>query len=242
MKAGKVSPGPVRTLILTHLRQKEKRSLDLGRRLWQLQDPVLGDRPVFARRLALQEEGKDLPAGVDMSRTDLKLYSSLGELDVDSAPYRARFTGEDPLAASSFGFAAPGHATFILGGGNLDCCLLKTFASLIRLKSSQKESFRVAIPLALIYQANGFNDLLAYIREPNSYLQVLEQHQAAGQLGGFRIFENGRLVRAKLGPAPLAQLHWYTSLRALFASTFFPEVKTHRQIAAVMGHFCYNHD
>jgi hypothetical protein len=220
MKTANVAAAPPRTLILTHLRRGHKQSLELGRRMWQLRDPVFGDRSPFARRLALQEEGRFLPEDVDLTGRDAKMYSTLGEL---------------PEAILEF--TARGDRHFVLGGGNLDCCLFNTFASLVRLKSSQGESASIAIPLALTYQTNGIKDLLEYLREDNPYLTTLENYQQENRINGFRVVQDNRVFQLKTGAAPRIELHWFTSLNDLFRSAFFPEATRPEEVSRLTMHF-----
>jgi hypothetical protein len=244
MEIGKFSVLPPRTLVLVHPRRQAKVPLELARRMWVLNDPAFNGQPVFYQRVSLVEEGSDLPDQVEMSAADLKVFSHSGALDDATPPYRSYITGEIAIPASEDGCASPGNQTFILGGGNLDFCLESAFRSLIRLKSAQREPCAVAIPLALIYQEPGAENMFDYIRHDNKYTQGLWQSAETGGIVSYSVYEDDGQPIVTTGnwqSAEAVSLHWYTSLQALFRSRFFPE--TSRDPAALdrlKRYFCYN--
>ncbi|MBU0671897.1 MAG: hypothetical protein KJ732_02585 [Candidatus Margulisbacteria bacterium] len=229
-----------RTLILTHLRQAEPHNLRSCTKLWNLTDRAFGAEGPFAKRLSLTEEGSDLPAGVKLGPWDNKVFSWTGAID-DVTPLpkyqKMNLPPPDFVSAYDLGFAQPGEQSFILGGGNLDFCIWETFQSLVKVKLEQGESFQAIIPLAMVYWSDRLGNPFKYIEQPNRYTNFLEQTHAAGKLSSSQVFIDEQLVFSRSGSGPTIELHWFTALKGMFASPFFPETSEPASLNRMISYF-----
>lgn len=221
-----------KTLILTHLRDKpfNRTNTAICTRFWGINE-IVGSR-VFERRLSLQEEGGRLPEGVAMDREDDIVFSHSGAVDDNTPPASYRnYPNIEFLPASALGFVGPGSQVFILGGGNLDYCLHKTFASLVRLKFAQGEKLQVLVALPLVYHSGiyqGMNVRSAsdFVKAENDYVRSLKGEQARHTISGYCITVNGQTISGIPEGEPTVELHWFTTLNGMLASPFFPEIQT----------------
>ena len=225
-----------RTLILTHLRKSEAHNLDRCTRLWKLSDPVFKDGKPFEHRLSLVEEGGCLPDGPYGSGIQ-RIFSWSGAIDDDSSPPGYAHLMYEFTPASAYGFAGSGFNQIFLGGGNLDFCLLRTFESLVRQKVRQGENFQAIIPLALVYCSEKVDNPFDYIVNPNHYSRSLEKSYQNKTIGGYSIVVDGNPLLERPGSSPNVELHWFTVLKKMFASPFFPEINNESILQRVFGNF-----
>ena len=216
-------PSITRTLVLTHLRQAEARNLALCTKMWNLGTPSFPHAQPFLHRLSLTEEGVRLPEGPLTSRDD-QVFSWSGAIDDATPPFSHRYAGVDFFPAAEYGFADRGRQRFVLGGGNLDFCLARTFESLLKIKAEQGEKLEVIIPLAMTYFSKQVTSPIDYILQPNNYEQALQRAFADRIIPGFEIYIDEAQHTQRFPINPQVELHWYTSLKAMFNSPrFFPE-------------------
>jgi hypothetical protein len=225
-----ISPITVRrTLILTHLRregEQEEVVLRMAEKFWRCQDKAFGPNGPFDRKLSLVEEGSRLPVTGRLLGGEAIVFSWTGMLDDRTPPPGYEHLGimEQPIfTALDHGYSQPGENLFVMGGGNLDLCLLNTFSSLARIKRQQHEPLTVLIPLAMVYCFNRNLDLVNYARRPVDYLRRLEKMFGQNLLNSYRVMVDGQLVYGEANIAADVELHWFTSLNRMFASSFFPE-------------------
>jgi hypothetical protein len=232
----KAMPGP-RTLILTHLRKKEPRSLRMSTALWQLKDPAFPDGRPFEKRLSLVEEGGDLPGGVDVGVGDLKIFSWTGAINDGTPPHAYRASTMEFLPASQLGYAQPGEQQFLLGGGNLEFCLKQTFHSLISVKTQQNEPLQVIISLAFVYWSSDTTNIFRYISNENHFTWILNKLRTDEKIRSYLITLNGRYHDHSGLSDPTVELHWFTSNRDMFASPLFPEVADQASVQRLINYF-----
>ena len=221
-----------RTLILTHLRDKPPFQLNLERctKLWELRDPAFGGIP-FKRRVSLTGEGSQLPNGLTRRPGDLKIFSFTGAIDDRTIPPEYEGNEREFHPAVDFGFAGPGYNHFVLGGGNVEVCLLKTFVSLVREKTQQGERLEVLIPLMMVYFHDDISQPEMYVTKPNHYSRFLEralneEDPRKLAVDSYSLSVDGRVKFGQTYPKPAAiELHWFTTLKGIFSSPFFPETR-----------------
>ena len=233
-----------RTLILTHPTKLKPDNLDHCTRLWKLNDSVFKDGRPFDKRLSLVEEGSFLP-DAPLESPNERIFSCSGSIDDETHPpgYEYLMHDQDPhlmyelTPASSDVFAGPGFNQIFLGGGNLDFCLLKTFESLVRQKVRQGEDLQAIIPLAMVYYSNRVEDPFDYIHNSNHYRASLEKYHKDKTIGGYRVTIDGDTSTERHGSGPTVELHWFTVLKKMFASLFFPEISNKNILERVWRNF-----
>jgi len=221
-----------KTLILTHLRDKPpfQPNLEQCTKLWELRDPAFGGVP-FKRRVSLTSEGSQLPHGLTRRPGDLKIFSFSGAIDDRTIPPEYEGNEREFNPAVDFGFAGPGYNRFVLGGSIVEVCLLETFKSLVRQKTSQGEPLEVLIPLMMVYFHDDISQPETYIAKPNHYSRFLEkalneEDPRKLAIDSCRISVDGSVVFGQLYPQqPTVQLHWFTTFKGMFSSPFFPETR-----------------
>jgi hypothetical protein len=193
---------------------------------WRLRDDAFLRGNPFDKKLALNEEGVDLPADLKVGPHSLGLYSASGALDDSTPPHSYNYSTHIFMSAADFGFAARGHRVVVLGGGNLEFCLHKAFESLVRIKTGQNDHLQVAMPLPLTYASDKVDDSYRYMLGPNKYYAFLREQFESGKIPGFALTLDGEEVPNGYMGTPSIQLHVFSSLRSFFGSMFFPEVCT----------------
>jgi hypothetical protein len=191
---------------MVHLRRDEARNLARCTRLWELGHGDFPGGSPFARRISVGEEGARLP-GVSLFRgEDQYLYSHSGALEDESA-------------------IKPGENLIVMGGGALDHNLAKAFESLVRIKLEQGEKLEVVIPLFMTYCSRDLVDAEEYIgRDDNKYVKALETRFENGELTGYATFIDNVPGACRFPVDPQVRLNWFTTLKAMFQSRFFPEL------------------
>ncbi|HTY13907.1 MAG TPA: hypothetical protein VMD02_06985 [Candidatus Omnitrophota bacterium] len=225
-----------RNLILTHLRKSERWNLEMCTRLWNLSDPVFSSGRPFSMRLSITEEGSVLPRA-QVRPGDHRMFSWSGALDDETPPpgYAHQIFGHIPPVFS--GIAGPGHSRIIMGGGNLDFCLLRTFESLVRQKILQNEPLEAVIPLAMTYYSQQVKSPIEYALKPNNYGRFLEQQKKSGRIGNFTIWVDDRIHSQQTGDGPAIELKWYTVFKNLLASPIFPEIGDQSTVERIFAQF-----
>jgi hypothetical protein len=206
-----------------------------------LRDQVFTGNAPFTKRFALQEEGTDLPSDRDrFYSTGRKIFSYSGRINDPTPDFIHRYHQQDLPTAVQQGLASSGDQFFVLGGGNLDFCLFKTFRSLVEVKKGQQEPLFAAIATANVYPSDQINDVFAYFQDRNNhYARFLRQATAAGTLPGYRLYYDGRIIES-VGPSSSVELHWFSSLQAMFSSpVFFPELSGTEPQRLIREHFNY---
>ncbi len=227
-----------RTLILTHLRGPETRSLNTCTRLWNLRDKAFVGLTPFAKKLSIVEEGSRLPLDAIDSFSSLKAFSLSGALDDPAPDFAHKYFDYEFFTPENMGFPSKGDNFFIMGGGNLDFCLFRTFESLVKIKKKQGEPLFVAIPTGAVYASSRVPDIFEYFGDKNNrYGQFLRNSYESLGLSGYRIFYDGRLTDSG-GQSGEVELHFFSSTRDMFASPlFFPELNQKSSWRIIMDHF-----
>lgn len=222
----KFVPGP-RTLILTHIRREEPANLQICERFWTY------SQSLFAHRLLLKEAQDPifLPETFRQSPGQT-VYSCSGAIDDAIQPPNE---GEDVslrefMTAVDFGFAAPDRNIFVLGGGNLDFCLFRTFKSLVTTKVRQNQNLQVIMPLPLTYYQKWSGPVpcpekLAFFRAEKYLSYLRSSYGSNSQLHTYQVTRDGQEIETRGDSAPhKVELHWFTDFGKMFSSPLFPEV------------------
>jgi hypothetical protein len=228
-----------RTLVLVHLRTAAARNLARCTKLWTLdRDHYPGGSP-FTRRISVGEEGSHLPEVRFARGKDHYLYSQSGSLEDYQLPARRyhcedeiipgetdlRYRVVDQPVLSHASLIQKGESIFVLGGGNLDHCLANAFESLVRIKLEQGERLEVIIPLFMTYHSTPGLKAEEYIKNnKNKYRNALETKFGKGDRPGYLIFIDNQLWSSNSLVNRQVGLNWFTTLRAMFQSSFFPEI------------------
>ena len=205
--------------------------------MWQLKDPVFGSAGPYKKRLALLEEGGRLPLNMEAGPYARGLFSATGSIDDPTPPRAYGNSMLEFVPASEFGFVNREDTTFVLGGGNVDFCLFRTFESLVRIKTRQSSFLQALMPLPLVYASDEAKDPFRYMLGSNRYVKHLRDEYSSGKIPGFAVTMDGVFSHGEIVGRPSIQLHVFGSINSLFSSVFFPEVSTQMDMHRIARHF-----
>ncbi len=158
-------------------------------------------------------------------------------MDDDTPPPGQAHLMFEHIPPIAYGIAAPGFSRIILGGGNLDFCMVRAFESLVRQKIIQNESLETVIPLAMTYYSEDIRSPIEYVLKSNPYSRHLQKQFEEGHIGNYTIWVDGQVAGQRTGSGPSIELKWFTVLMQMFASPIFPEINDSAALARVFARF-----